>query len=124
MKLLNVYASNAVWGKLIQCKMQPKMAYAILKYVQLVEAEHLIIEKTRVALIHELTNTKEGESAEVKPGTEAHLAYVKRFGDMLNVESDLQQSALKFDDLISGPQDQGNVLSAQEIGLLEPFFTT
>ena len=123
MKLLQVYASNSIWGKLTGMRLSPKMAYDVLKYAKLVFAEYDIVEKTRVALIHEITDTLDNESASIEPGTPSHTEYVERFGAMLDVESDLKPSAIKFDVLIADLDTRGNSLTAQEIAALEPFFT-
>jgi hypothetical protein len=122
MKLLQVYSSNAIWGKLTGMKLSPKTAYDVLKFAKLVFAEYDIVEKTRVALIHELTKTSEGESASIEPGSADFTAYVERFSAMLAVESDLIKSPLKFDALIVDLDKNGNSLTAQEIAALEPFF--
>jgi hypothetical protein len=122
MKLLQVYSSNAIWGKLAGMRLSPKMAYDVLKYAKLVFAEYDIVEKTRVALIHEITDTLDNESASIEPDSADHAAYVERFGAMLDVESDLKPSVLKFDALIADLDARCNALTIQEIAALEPFF--
>ena len=125
MKLANVYAANAVIGKLAQMRMNPKTAYAVLKYARNVEAEMSVIEKTRVAIIREITNTKDGEEAKIEPNTPMFDEYVSEFGAVLDVDADLEPSELQFDDVLSAiSADQSNALTIQEIGVLEPFFTT
>jgi hypothetical protein len=124
MKLSNVVAANMVWRKILQLRVKPAMAYTLLKYSRLIEAEFAIVETTRVALIHELTNTKEGEEVTLQPGTDAYKAYVDRFSAILDVDSELKPSELKFDTLLSAlADDQTNILSATDLGVLEPFFT-
>ena len=122
MKLLQVYSSNAIWSKLTGMRLSPKMAYDVLKYAKLVFAEYDIVEKTRVALIHEITDTREGESASIEPGTPSHTEYVERFSATLDIESDLKPSALKFDALIADLDARCNALTIQEIAALESFF--
>ena len=125
MKLLAIFAANQSWGKLTQLKMSPRMAYGILKYAKLLAAEYEIVEKARVGLIHELTHTGENEQASLEPGTPEHQEYVKRFSAILDVDSELKPSDLKFDDMLAQiSDDQANVLSPQELGVLEPFFAT
>jgi hypothetical protein len=123
MKLLQVYAANGAWGKLTQLKLPAKLAYQLMKYAKLVADEYTFVETTRVELIHQLTNTKAGENAEIAVGTQAHEDYVKQFGAMLDVESDLKPSELKLEDVVDKLDSQGNSLTAQDIGMLEPFFT-
>ena len=52
MKLGEVFGAMNSWRALAAVKMQPQMAYRVLKYVKLVSAEYEIIEKQRVALIY------------------------------------------------------------------------
>lgn len=123
MKLSNVVAANAVWRKLLQWRVKPALAYALLKYSRLLEAEFGIVETTRVALIRELTHTKDGEEVTLQPDTTEFKEYVKRFSAILDVDSELKPSELKFDALLSAlADDQTNILSAVDLGVLEPFF--
>ena len=124
MKLANIFPSTNAWQKLCGMKMNPRFAYSILKYAKLVSSEFAIVEQSRTGLIHELTNTKDGENAEIKPGTSEFDDYVKRFNEILNVESELKVCDIKFDSLISElSSGSGNELSASELSILEPFFT-
>lgn len=123
MKLVSVFSANQAFGKLSQMRLSPKIAYAILKYVRKVAAEYEIIEKCRVDLIHELTNTNADESANIEPGTKEHSEYCERFSAILETESDLKVCDIKLDDVIESLSgDSINALTAQEIGALEPFF--
>ena len=122
MKLLQVYGANGAWGKLTQLKLPAKLAYQLMKYARKVADEYGVVEQARVGLIRELTNTKDGEQAEISVGTQAHEDYVKRFGAMLDVESDLKPSELKLDDLVEKLDSQENLLTTSDIGVLEPFF--
>ena len=61
-----IFQSIAAWQRLSGINMKPKLAYAILKYTKLVGDEHAVAEKQRIALIHELTNTSDGEDANIE----------------------------------------------------------
>lgn len=124
MKLANIYGAYGAWGKLAQLKMNPKTAYTILKYLRRVASEYEIVEKTRVALIHELTNTKDGEDASIAPNTSTFNSYMARFNEILDVEPDLKPCEVKLDDLIAAiSSDQSNVLTTADIAALESFFS-
>lgn len=125
MKLAQVFPAVVTWQKLTQLKMTPKLAYTLMKYAKLVAVEYEIIEKTRVTLIHELTNTKEDEQAEIKPGTQVFDEYVQRFGSILDVEAALKPCEVKMDDLVAALSiDATNEMTTQDIAILEPFFST
>jgi hypothetical protein len=124
MKLLNVFTAYPVFAKISNFKMNPKTAYAVLKYARTIGQEYELIEKQRVALIHELTGTKDGENASIEPNTKMHMDYVVAFGAILDVESEVPMFGCSMDcflDKIS--DDRANDLTVQEIGSLEPCFT-
>ena len=123
MKLGEVFQSMQAWQALTTMKMSPAMAYSLLKYAKLVSAEYDIAEKQRVALIHELTNTVEGQDARIEPGTKESKDYVDLFSAILELECDLVPCWLKFEDVLEAiNEEQASVLSARDLGLLEPFF--
>lgn len=123
MKLGNVFNAMRSWGALASMKMNPQVAYKILKYLRLVSAESDIIEKQRIALVHEITNTKEGEAVQIKPDTDEFREYIARFNEVLFTESDLKPCDLYFNEVMEAlNNDQNEVLSIQDMLLLEPFF--
>jgi len=125
MKLGDVFQATSAWNNLGTMKMRPRMAYLVLKYIQALSAEQEVIEKQRVALIHELTNTKEGENAKIEPGTLEFRQYAERFNDILATQCDVQPFEYSLDQVVEGlDEDEGNSLSAQDLAFLEPFFST
>jgi hypothetical protein len=123
MKLLSIFMAFPVFGKISQLKMNPKTAYRILKYTRTLGQEYDIIEKQRVSIIHELTNTKDGENASIVPGTSEHELYISRFGSILDVESDIQTFGCSMDEFLDKiSDDKASDLTAIEISSIEPFF--
>lgn len=122
MLLGQIFQSLKSWQKLAAVNMKPKLAYQLLKYTKLVSAEHAIVEKQRTALIHELTGTKEGEQAEIKPDSPEIEEYVERFNEVMVTESDLNQIDLDFEEVVNAVDEKGEVLSISDLALLEPFF--
>jgi len=123
MKLGDVFQAASSWQALTALKMAPAVAYKLLKYAKLVSAEHDIAERHRVLLIHELTKTKEGENANIQPGTPEFVDYVDLFGAILELECDLAPCSLKMDEVLAAiSAEQVNVLSVRDLGTLEPFF--
>ena len=123
MKLLNVYQARDAWQRLSALRMPPHTAYRLLKYLKRVVAESEVIEQQRVRLVREAAGVKEGEDANLAPGTPGYIQFVTDFGKVLDTESDLKL----FDMTLAGLLDllgkeQGNVLSAQDLGQLEAFF--
>jgi len=124
MRLSEVFQSMNSWQVLTALKMTPKMAYKLLKYVKLVSVEYDIADKQRVQLIHELTGTQPGMSANIEPGTPEHEEYARRFTEILNTECALMPSGLTLESVLDAvAKEQGNVLSARDLVVLEPFFT-
>ncbi len=122
MLLGQIYSSVKAWNKLSSVAMHPMMAYKVLKYTKLVEAEYAVADKQRVALIHELSGTKEGEDAKIEPNTPEFEQYVERFNGVLQVESALKQIKVGFEDVLKSLGDKDDVLSVGDLALLEPFF--
>ncbi len=120
MKLGDIYGGFPVLGKIAQIKMNPKRSYLILKYFRILGQEYEMIEKQRVALIHEITRTNDGEEASVKSGSPEFASYVEKFSAVLEVESDIAICALTMDALLEEISDG---LTMQEVGALEPLFT-
>ena len=122
MLLGQVFQSIAAWNKLSSVNMKPKLAYKLLKYMALVSAEHAIAEKQRVALIHEITNTKEGEDAKIEPDTPEHREYVSRFNEVILTESTLEQLQMDFEEVVNAVDEKDESLTVSDLAMLEPFF--
>lgn len=123
MFLGQIFQSIDSWRKLSGINMKPKLAYKILKYTKLVTAEYEIAEKQRVALIHEVTGTKDGEDAKIEPGTPELQEYVGRFNEVMVTESTLEQLDMNLSDAIDAVDEKNETLTINDLALLEPFFT-
>jgi hypothetical protein len=123
MELGRIYNSMQAWNRLVQLSMSPKVAYKLFKYIKLVSAEYDIVEKARVKIIRDVTQTKDGEDASITPDTPEMGTFFSRFNEHLGLESELKPCELKFDAVIDALEDKpGNALTPQETGLLEVFF--
>ena len=122
MKCGDVYRSVAAWQKLANINIKPKLALKILRYTKKVSEEYNLIEKQRIALVHELTGTKAGEEARIEPDTEASKLYSGGLQEILLVGSDLQKLDIDFGDVIDAVDEKSEVLTVVDLAALEPFF--
>ena len=116
--------SISAWRKLADISMRAGLAYKILKYTNLVSAEYEIIEKQRIVLIHKVTGTKPGDSADIKPGTKDFKDFEGGLIEILLVESNLPQLKMAFMDVIEAVDQNGGTLTVSDLAALEPFFLT
>ena len=122
MTLGQIFQSISAWQKLAAINMNAGVAYKILKYMKLVTDEHAIVEKQRVALIHEITGTKDGEDAKIEPDTYMFGEYVTNFNAVLAIESDLKSLDVDFMRVVNVLDEKDESLSVQDLAMLEPFF--
>ena len=122
MLLGTIFQSITAWQKLSAIPLKPKTAYQILKYTKLVSAEHEVAEKQRVALIHKVTGTLEGQDAKIEPNTPEFAAYATRFNEIMQTESDLVQIDMELEAVVDALDDKEESLSVSDLALLEPFF--
>ena len=123
MLLGQIWQSMESWRKLSSVAMHPMMAYKVLKYTKLVEAEYAVADKQRKALIHELTGTKDGEDAKIEQDTPEFMAYVEKFNEVMTVKSSLKQvKGVELEGVVKAVGDKDDVLSVRDLALLEPFF--
>lgn len=122
MLLGEIFQSIAAWQKLSGINLRAKLAYKLLKYTALVSAEHAIAEKQRVALIHEITGTKEGENAKIEPDTPELTEYVQKFNEVMLTESTLEQLQMDFEEVVNAVDEKDESLSVSDLAMLEPFF--
>lgn len=123
MKLVNIFIARDAWQRLAALKLPAHTAYRLLKYVKQVSAESEVIEQQRVKLLRDAAGVKEGEEVNLQPGTPEYTQFVAEFGKVLDTDSDLKpfnMTLMGLLDLIG--KEQGNALSAQDLGQLEPFF--
>jgi len=125
MKLGQIVMARESFQRLSTLKMPPQTAYRLLKYLKLVTAESEVIEKQRINLIRDVSGTKDGEDVNLAPGTQEHARFLSEYIATLETESDLKPLDMKLDDLLAAlAAEQGNVLSAADLGQLEAFFAT
>lgn len=122
MLLGQLFQSIEAWRKLSAIPLKPKVAYKILKYTKYVSAEHDVAEKQRIALIREITNTAEGEDAQIKPGSPEFVKYVKSFNEIMATEISFEQIKLNLEDVIELLDEKPDSLTANDLAMLEPFF--
>jgi len=123
MKLANFYAAIGAMNKLAKASLAPKAAYSVLKFMRKFEVEAQIVDKQNDAIIHEICGTKPGEASSVTPGTPEFNTYMEKFSVVLDTDSDLEVCPLKFSALLDALEaEEGNVLSAQDLALMEVFF--
>lgn len=124
MLLGQIFSSIESWRKLSSVNLKPKVAYAILKYTKLIGDEHAIVEKQRVALIHEITATKDGEDVKIEPGSSEFAEYVTKFNEIMSQESTLEPIDLKLEEVVNALDGKDDVLSITDLAMLEPFFAS
>ena len=122
MLLGQIFRSLNAWNKLSAVNMKPKIAYKVLKYAKKVSAEYEIAEKQRVALIHEITGTKEGEEAKIEPDSPEIVVYIEKFNEIMQTESSLSSIDLELEDVVDAVDEKDETLSVSDLALLEPFF--
>ncbi len=122
MLLGTIFQSVTAWQKLSAIPLKPSVAYKLLKYTRFVSAEHEIAEKQRVALIHEVTDTKDGEDAKIEPGSDKFVEYATRFNEIMATEVKFEQIKLNLEDVVELLDDKPDALSVSDLALLEPFF--
>ncbi len=122
MKLREIFQSVEAWGKLASVNMKPKLAYQVLKYVQLVTDEHTIAEKQRVALLREITGSPDGSDVLIKDGTPEFSEFVSGFNAILAQESTLEKLDIKLETIVDALDGKDDVLSISDLAALEPFF--
>ncbi len=124
MLLGQVFQSVGAWRKLSAVNMKPSVAYKILKYTKAVNAEFDIAEKQRVLLIHDITETEDGQDASIEPNSEEFAEYATRLSAVMSQESDLGQCELDFGVVVDALDGKDDVLSVSDLAQLEPFFQT
>jgi hypothetical protein len=123
MKLVGIFVSREAWQRLAGLKLPPHTAYRLLKYVKQLGSENEVIEQQRIKMIREIAGVGEGENVSLEPGTPQHAQFATEFGKVLDTESDLKPFSMTIPGLLDLlGKEQGNVLSAQDLAQLEPFF--
>lgn len=123
MKLLQIWNARTTWTSLSALRKPPGMAYRLLKYERLIDAEIAIIDKSRNEMITKAAGVDPGTIVTLGQGPELD-AFVKEFVTFLESESELKPCGIAMDDLVAALDTQsGNVLTESDLVILEPFFT-
>lgn len=122
MLLGQVFQSIATWQKLAGINLKAKLAYKLLKYTALVSAEHAIADKQKVALIHEITGTKEGEEAKIEQDSPEMKEFAPRFQEVMLTESTLEPLNMDFEEVVNAVDEKDESLTVSDLAMLEPFF--
>jgi len=123
MLLGQLFQSVGAWQKLSGIPLKPKVAYKLLKYTRFVSSEYEIAEKQRVALIHEVTGTEEGQEAKIEPDSKEFTEYAVKFNEIMATEVKFEQIKLKLEDVVKLLDNKPDALSVSDLALLEPFFS-
>lgn len=124
MKLGQVFQALNVWQIVATMKLRnPKVAYRVLKYLKRVQEEFATAEQQRVAIIRDITGTKDGEDAMIEPDTSQFREYLARFEKVLSLDCDLEKIDMEIDDLLDAAEGgYDNALSPADLAVIEPFF--
>lgn len=117
-----VFRSIKTWQKISNISMKPRLAFKILIYTKKVSGEFEIIEKQRIALIHEITGTEPGSEVEIEPESDEFREYLLGLQEILLVSSGLEYIDLDFEEIIDSIGDKNETLSVSDLAVLEPFF--
>jgi len=124
MKLFQVWNAQAAFKRLADLKKPPKLAYRLLTYSRKFDAEAAICEAHRIACVYAIAGAEPGTVVELNQGTPEFDTFFAKFNEFLSNESDLEPVGLDMDALIDGlDAEKGNVLSENDLALLDPFFT-
>lgn len=98
-----------------------------MKYAGKFATEISVCEMQRARCVCEVAGVEPGSaeasSVSLLPGTPEFVAFLAKFNEFLEGESDLGVVGVGMDALIDAlDAEAGNVLSEQDLALLEPFF--
>lgn len=123
MKLYEIWNSSVAWSVLSRLKKNPKLAYRLLKFEKKVAAEIETCEQHRKTLVYEASGLEPPAEVTLKEGSPELAAYMAKFNEFMQGDSDLPWVGISMDELIDAlGAEAGNVLSENDINLLEPFF--
>jgi len=127
MKLGTIWNSREAFFTLAALKKSPAVSYRLMKYAKKFADEVDLIDRRRNELILEVLglekNDPEARQASLNPGMPEFNEFVSKFGDFLSTESDLEVSGFDMEELVSIlDSEKGNLISENDLILLEPFF--
>lgn len=123
MKLVAVWNAREAFERLSALRKPPKLAYRLMKYERKFCAEVDTCETHRLKCVYEVSGAEPGTPVNLEPGTPEFAAFLAKFNEFLQNESDLEPVGVSMDVLIDAlDAEKGNVLSENDLALLEPFF--
>lgn len=122
MKAFQIFHSMKSWQKLANVALKPKIAFQILRYTKLVDAEFQHIEKQRIAIVYEVSGTPEGQSIEADENSPWMPEFYHRFNEVLQQESTLSLLRLDLETVVNALDGKDDVVSVSDLAILEPFF--
>jgi hypothetical protein len=121
MKLSSLANAYPAIETLATKELPAKLAYQLLKYAKRIAAECDVIEKRRVAIIHEITETEPGAEVRIEVGTDDFAEYAQRLSEFLSQDSDLEESDIMLSDIVDSLKDD-ETLTVQELASLGELF--
>lgn len=124
MKLYQIWNATPAWKALQALKKKPQLAYDLLTYAKKVGTELTTCNEIREQCVYEISGVTPGEMANIPEGTPEFEKFRALFNEKLQVESGLEVFHLTLGKLIESlGAEAGNVISEDDLELLEPFFT-
>lgn len=117
MKLSQILQSISAWNTLSAASLKPSLAYKILKYVQLVQAENDIVTKQRDKLIKELSN-----NGVLKQNSDEGRQFAEKYGEVLETESTLDKFDGTLQEVVDDLEAYGGTFTVRDLANLELFF--
>ena len=127
-KLIKIWLSATAWQTVYKLKKNPKLSYRMLKYQRKVERELRTCEKAKDEMVYEIAGVDkpapgDAVACDISGDAEKMIELNKRFNEFLQGDSDLELVGMTLEEFIEQLGD-ANVISEEEIELLEPFFTS
>lgn len=124
MKLVTIWNAREAFSKLAQLKKSPKLAYRLMKYAKKFSSEFDTCEARRIECVYEAAGVEPGTpDINLLPSTPEFVSFVTKFNEFLDNESDLEPVGIGMDALVESlSAESGNVMSENDLALLEPFF--
>lgn len=118
-----VFQAREAWQKLVRCQLKPSTAYKLAKYAKQVSEEDTLIEGRRTEIIQRLGEQTNGGWT-ISPATDAHVAFIQEFNELLNLETKLVPCDLTLEQVAEEigafPKNDWTVADCT---MLAPFFS-